>query len=247
VNEKIIILAAGKGTRMLTEEPKALVKFKNKAFIEHILDTLKTLDERIEPVIVVGYKREMIREFLKTEYTYAIQEEQLGTGHAVKSAQSVIPLDCKTVMVLSADQPMISRKTLERIIKTHEEKKPVITLATLLVPDFNEWRAGMNAFGRIIKNAEGNVEKIVEFKNASLEEKKITEVNLGVYAFDATWLWENINKINNLNKQGEYLLTDMIKVAREEGRMIESVTITNAIEGLQPNSREELEVLEKLV
>ena len=137
---KIIILAAGKSTRMKSDTPKALMPLKNKSFIQHILDTIKKLAPDIKPIIVVGHKKEMIREALGENYTYALQLKQLGTGHAVLSAKSAITTPHEIVIVLAADQPMVSKETLESIIKKYEEKKPTITMGTVTVPDFKEWK-----------------------------------------------------------------------------------------------------------
>lgn len=243
---KIVILAAGKGTRMKSDEPKALAILKGKPFLKHILDTIKRLDPQLDPIIVVGYKKERIKDVLGESYTYAIQHEQLGTGHAVGSAKTVIDSPHEIIIVLSADQPLVSVETLERIIETHNIKKPTITLATVLIPDFEDWRMGLNKFGRIIRNADGKIEKIVEFKDTTEDERKIKEVNPALYAFDANWLWKNIDKIKNKNAQKEYLLTDLIKMAFEQNKNIELVQVNNILEALQPNSQEELELLEKL-
>lgn len=243
---QIIILAGGKGVRMKSEEPKALVALKNKPLIKHILDTISTLNLSIQPVVVVCHKKERIKEVLGNNLSYAEQESPLGTGHAVASAQKSVHPNHNTVLVLSCDQPLISKETIERLLKKHSDKKPTITLATVVVPDFEEWRSALRHFGRIIREENGLVDGIVEFKDATEKEKLIKEVNPAVYAFDAKWLWENINLIKNENKQGEYYLTDLIKMAHDQGKKIEAVPVTNVIEGLQPNSKEELEALEKL-
>ena len=104
----------------------------------------------------------------------------------------------------------------------------------------------MMHFGRIIKGVNGSVKKIIEFKDATEEERNIKELNLALYAFDAKWLWENINKLENKNTQGEYYLTDLVKIAFEQNQKIESVPVSNIIEGIHPNSKEELQLLEKL-
>lgn len=245
-NTQIIILAAGKGTRMKSDEPKALTKLKNKPFLQHILETIATLDLSIPPIIVVGHKKEKIKEFLGNSYVYAEQTELLGTGHAVASAKGSIPPNHKTVLVLSSDQPIISKETIQRLLIKHNEKKPTITIATLEVPDFEEWRSGIRHFGRIIRGNNGLVEGIIEFKDATEKEKLIKELNPAVYAFDSEWLWKNINSLKNNNMQKEYYLTDLIKIACKQNKIIETVPLAKLIEGLQPNTKEEVEILEKI-
>ncbi len=243
---QIIILAAGKGKRMGGDEPKALAMLREKPFLKHILDTVEMLDLPIKPVIVIGHKKERVKEVVGPHHTYAIQEEQLGTGHAVASAKEVLHPDYKTLLVLSADQPLVSKETLENLIKKHEETRATITLATVVLPDFEDWREGLKNFGRIIRSENGTVEKIIENKDATEEEKQIKEVNPALYAFDAEWLWKNISNIKNQNAQGEYYLTDLIKMAFEQERTVAAVPVTNILEGLQPNTKEELETLEKI-
>ena len=244
---QVIILAAGRGKRMKSDEPKALSLLKGKPLLQHILETLKKLDPEIKPVIVVGHKKERVKEVLGEEYTYAEQHEQLGTGHAVGSAKSAIKTPHDIVIVLATDQPLVSKETLKQIVSTHTEKNPTITMATVIIPDFEDWRIGLNHFGRIIRNENGKIKKIVEFKDTTEEEKEIKELNPALYAFDAKWLWENIDKIKNENVQGEYYLTDLIKMAFDQNKNIELVQTSNILEALQPNSQEELELLEKLV
>lgn len=244
---QIIILAAGKGVRMKSDEPKALVKFKNKPLIKHILDTVSALHLPIKPIIVIGHKKERIKEVLGNDFLYAEQKEQLGTGHAVASARKSVHPKHKIILVLSSDQPLISKETIERLLKKHNEKKPTITMATVTMPDFEQWRSGLRHFGRIIREENGQVAGIIEFKDATEKEKLIKELNSAVYAFDSDWLWKNIGSIKNENAQGEFYLTDLIKIARNQNKKIEAVSVANILEGLQPNSKEELEILEKLV
>jgi UDP-N-acetylglucosamine diphosphorylase/glucosamine-1-phosphate N-acetyltransferase len=244
---QVLILAAGKSTRMKSEEPKALAVLKGKHFLRHILDTLATLELPIKPVIVVGHKRERVKEVIGREHNYAHQEEQLGTGHAVLSAKDVLHPDYKTLLVLSTDQPLVSKETIKKIVNHHNTNKATITLGTVVLPDFHEWRAGLKHFGRIIRSAKGEVEKIIEFKDATDEEKEIKEVNPAIYAFDANWLWKNIDNIRNENAQKEYYITDLIKMAFSQNQKVEAVPVHNIIEGLQPNSPEELETLENVL
>jgi bifunctional N-acetylglucosamine-1-phosphate-uridyltransferase/glucosamine-1-phosphate-acetyltransferase GlmU-like protein len=245
---KIVILAAGKGTRMKSEEPKALTLLKGKPFLLHILDTIKQLELNIRPIIVVGHKKERIQEVLGGDYVYAEQKEQLGTGHAVMSAKDAITSPHDMVLILSSDQPLVSKETLTNIFATHFEKRPTITIGTVVVPDYEDWRMGLYSnFGRIIRDDDGRVKKMVEFKNATDEEKKIKEVNPALYIFDANWLWSNVDKMKLDPTRNEYKLTDMIQIAFSQDKKIEAVPVTNIIEALQPNSKEELEVLENLL
>lgn len=244
---QIIILAAGKGKRMKSEEPKALIKLKNKPLIKHILETVEKLNLDKKPIIVVGHKKESVQDFLGKNYVYATQKEQLGTGHAVHSAKNAVDPSTKTILVLATDQPLVSIETLERIISKHAENKPTITMATVSIPDFEDWKNGFTYFGRIIRNKENKIINIVEYKNANDQEKEIRELNPALYAFDSEWLWKNIDKINNKNNQAEYLLTDLIKMAFEQNQKIELVSVNDIIEAIQPNSQEELEILERLL
>ncbi len=243
---KIIILAAGFGKRMESEEPKALMMLRGKSFMTYILETISSLNLSSKPIIVIGHKKERIKEVLGENHEYVEQKEQLGTGHAVRSVMSIVPEKHKVYAILSADQPLVSRETIERIISTHREKKPSITIGTVIIPDFNEWRSGMGNFGRVVRDINGLVKKIIEFKDATEEEKKIKEVNPAVYAFDGDWLYRNIDKLTNNNAQKEFYLTDLVKIACDQNDKVEAVPIVNIIEGLQPNTKAELQVLEKL-
>ncbi len=169
------------------------------------------------------------------------------TGHAVLSAKDKMHEEHETIMVLSTDQPHISKETILNLLKTHLEKKSTITIATVMLPDFEDWREGIKNLGRIVRDKNGKVSKIVEYKDATDKEKEITEINPAVYVFEQNWLWENINKIKNENTQKEYYLTDLLHLAHQQGKKIEAVPVSNILEGLQPNSKEELEILEGLI
>ncbi len=237
MRNQIVVLAAGKGTRMGESElPKVLVMLNNKPLILHLLEEVDKINQLIKPVIVVGYKHQQVMDVLGDSYLYAYQDQQLGTGHAVMSAERVITGE--NILVLYGDMPFIKAESLRKLMALHQEKKPAVSMFTSTVADFTTFPS-VNFFGRIIRNQQGNIVKITEYKDASPAERDIREVNPGIYMFNTDWLYHHIRQIQNANAQGEYYLTDMVELAIADAHPIESLAIApEEVVGI--NSREEL-------
>jgi bifunctional UDP-N-acetylglucosamine pyrophosphorylase/glucosamine-1-phosphate N-acetyltransferase len=171
-----------------------------------------------------------------------LQKEQLGTAHALFCAKDLIR-EADDVLVLYGDHPKVSPETIKKIAKVHNS---VITMMTTKLKDFDDWRKTFYNWGRIVRGGSGEIQKIIEFKDASDEEKEIKEVNPAIYCFSNIWLWANIQKIDNNNEQKEYYLTDLIKLAFEQNQEINSLLI-DPEEAVGINSREELEMAERLL
>lgn len=243
---KIIILAAGKGERMQSDEPKVLAKVRDKSMIKYLLESVYKSGVDDKPVIVVGYKKESVISELGDGYKYINQENQLGTGHAVSLVKDYLKDVAEHIMILYGDHPFISASTIKNINDKHLNSGKKITMATVKLPDFKDWRINFVNFSRIIRAGNGKIIKDIQFKDASDEEIKITEVNPCYFCFDSKWLWENLEYLENDNAQKEYYLTDLIKIATMEGMEIESMEI-EPHEALGANTKAELKILEKFI
>jgi bifunctional UDP-N-acetylglucosamine pyrophosphorylase/glucosamine-1-phosphate N-acetyltransferase len=237
---KVVILAAGKGTRMKSDKPKALTEVKGKLMVHHLRETIAKVHPA-KPILVIGYQADVVKKELGNAFEYAFQAEQLGTGHAVMAAKKELA-GAENIMVFYGDTPFISSTSIEKIISTHMEANADVTFVTTLVPDFDNQYKPLLHFGRIIRN--GNRFSTKEYKDASEQERLIKEVNVGCYIFKASWLWENIESIKNENVQKEYYINDLVNIADQTGAKVEAVTI-NPNEAFAANSKEELEILEK--
>lgn len=237
---RIIILAAGKGTRMNSELPKVLVPLNGRPMIKYLMDSVKAAAIDPRPIIVVSpdNKNVISRELSDYDLEYAVQTEQLGTGHAVACARDFLSDETKNILVLYGDHPFIKTESIKNFASTNPE---ALTMMTTSLPDFNDWRQNFYHWGRIVRSANGTgtIETIIEFKDASEEQKTITEVNPALMCFNKKWLLENIDKLRDDNKQKEYYLTDMVKLAFNQGHRIETINI-NPREAIGVNSLEEL-------
>jgi UDP-N-acetylglucosamine diphosphorylase/glucosamine-1-phosphate N-acetyltransferase len=242
---KVIILAAGHGKRMKSELPKVLIPLHGKPLIAHILESVKKSGIGERPVIVVGQQRDLVMKTLGNDYEYVVQDQQLGTGHAVLIAQKTLENNADQIIVLYGDHPFINSLTIKKLVEKQLESKATITMATVNLPDFQDWREIFYAnFSRIIRDKNGKIVKDVQFKDANEEERKVTEVNPCYFCFEAKWLWKNLQTLQTDNVQKEYYLTDLVKIAIQEKTKIESINI-DPREALGANSKEELEILEK--
>ena len=232
-----IILAAGQGTRMRSELPKVLHKVAGQYLVQHVIKqcTQVGLDKII---LVIGRKGEQVQEALGHDFLYAGQREQLGTGHAVLQAEEFFTPDIKDVLVVCGDTPLLTKATLGNLIKQHRETDAACTILTTTLTD-------PTGYGRIIRNAQGEVIKIVEQKDGNPSELEVKEINSGTYCFKASILIEMLHKIKPDNKQGEYYLTDCIGLCRESNLPVMAYLTTDAEEVMGINSRIELAKAEK--
>lgn len=242
---QIVILAAGKGTRMNSDLPKALVPLKDKPMIKYLLDSV--IESNIDPlpiVIVSPDNKEIISKELKDyKVQYAVQDKQLGTGHAVSGVKELIKPETENIIVLYCDHPFLKTESLQKCAASTIE---TVTVMTTNLVDFEDWRHNFYHWGRFVHNDKNEIERIVEFKDATPEERLITEVNPGFMAFNSSWLWHNIALLSNNNSQHEYYLTSLPGIAFNEGYKIPSILI-EPHEAMGINSQEELKIAESLI
>ncbi|OGJ16382.1 MAG: hypothetical protein A2632_02785 [Candidatus Pacebacteria bacterium RIFCSPHIGHO2_01_FULL_46_16] len=222
---RVIILAGGLGKRMGGELPKVLTPLNSKPIIGYLVAELVNLQLPFPPTIVVGAKAEMVRACLGDWYHYVVQSEQLGTGHAVGCAREALMGTADTIVTLYGDHPLVTAKMVERLVAKHRAEQTAMTLGVVKVPDFQDWRQALTNFGRVVRNADGSVARIVEVKDATEEELQITEVNPSYFCFSAEWLWQNVSRLDNTNAQKEYYLTDLLKIAFDQGQKIATIHI----------------------
>jgi bifunctional UDP-N-acetylglucosamine pyrophosphorylase/glucosamine-1-phosphate N-acetyltransferase len=234
-NLDVIIMAAGQGTRMKSATIKILHTAAGRPIIDYVLDLAAEIGTR-PPIMVVGHQREAVQQAVGGRARYAVQEEQKGTGHAV--LQAVPLLDgARHVLILSGDVPLTRPETLRRLLDEHEQSQNALTLLTMKLDD-------PAMYGRIVRDSGGAVARIVEAKDASDDEKRINEVNAGIYVFDGRYLIDNLRNLSTSNAQGEYYLTDLLGVLRGAGKRVGAVVAGDPIEALGVNSRADLASVE---
>jgi len=241
----VVILAAGKGKRMKSNKLKVMHELDGRPLIDYVVSLAEKINFEEKPVVVVCKDDPAVQNFLGNRALYVVQEEPLGTGHAVGAAERQLIGKADHIVVLYGDVPFIKSESVQKLIGKHIEKNNELTLITAVLPDYNDWRANLYDYGRIIRGRDGHVTGIVEKKDATPDQLEITEINTAVYCFKADWLWENLKKLKNENAQGEYYLTDLVKVAFDSGAKLSAV-IVDPKEALGINTKEHLEIAHKI-
>ena len=238
MNFKAIILAAGKGTRMKSKYPKVIHKVCGKEMVNHVINVSQKSGVN-DIVVILGHESDVVKERLPKDSMIAMQTEQLGTGHAVKMAKEYIN-DEDTIVVLCGDTPLIKEDTLKRLFAYHLENEYHATVLTTKVDN-------PTGYGRIIRDNNEDLLKIVEQKDANEEEKAIKEINSGIYCFNGKSLRESLDLIDNNNAQGEYYLTDTIYIMRDRGQKVGAYNGSTIEELMGVNSRVELSKAEEIM
>lgn len=234
-----IVMAAGKGTRMKSKNSKLVQKIYGKEIVKRAVENAEKAGVK-DIVAVVGYKKEEVMKVLGDNIKYAFQDEMLGTGHAVMQAKEYLKGKKGKVLVLNGDVPLIRPETLNKLIEKSIENKEYATLLTAIYYD-------PTGYGRIVRDEGGNIEGIVEEKDTTEEQKKITEINAGIYCFDIEALLEALEKITPNNKQGEYYITDVIQIMNNRGLKTGAVIVEDNTEILGINDRIQLGILTKVL
>src|SRR5581483_8336561 len=235
---RAIILAGGKGKRMRSDLPKVLHPLDGKSMIQHAVDHVREAGVQ-GVIVVVGYGRDLVMAELADQVRFAVQEEQLGTGHAVQQALPLLAGARGPVVICYGDMPLLSPATVRRLVATQAQPGVAGAILTVVLdnpPDF----------GRVVRDAAGHVRKVVEVKDCSPAELALKEVNVGVYCFDAEALCWALPRLTNDNAQHEYYLTDVVEILARAGRRVETVQTDSLEETLGINDRAHLEFAERL-
>ncbi len=234
-----IVMAAGKGTRMKSKNSKLIQKIYGKEIVKRAVENAKKAG--IEDIVaVVGYMKEQVMEVLKDSTKYVEQKEMLGTGHAVMQATKYLEGKKGKVLVLNGDVPILRPETINKLLRKSIENNEYATLLTAIYDD-------PKGYGRIIRDEGGNIKEIVEEKDATEEQREIQEINAGIYCFDIEILLEALKEIKPNNSQGEYYLTDVIKIIGNKGLKTGAVIVKDNTEILGVNDRMQLQMLTKIL
>lgn len=233
-----VILAAGKGTRMKSDLPKVLCEVLGRAMIHYVLDALDECGIQ-QKIVVVGYEAERVKAELasRDHIRFVLQEEQKGTGHAVMVCKEEIASHEGPLLVVAGDSPMIQSSSLSSLMDHFASEKPACLLGTLDKED-------PHGLGRIVRDSNGQFQEIVEEKDATEQQRKITEVNMSTYIFDNQELLSVLFELKNQNSQGEYYITDCPALLKKEGKKVDALPVLKPCESLSINTVEELAIVE---
>ncbi len=236
----VVILAAGKGTRMKSARPKVLHRVAGIPMIEHVLDRAAALAPKTT-TIVVGYRAELLQTALadRPGLRFVVQEPQLGTAHALLMTEPLLRTATGHLILLSGDVPLLSIETLDQLVARHAARQAAATVVTAVVEN-------PQGYGRVVRDGE-QIAGIVEEKDAGSEDREIREINSGIYAFALDDLFDVVRRIAAANAQQEYYLPDLIAIHRRQGRVVETVTVANPNEILGINNRIELAEVSRIV
>lgn len=224
-----IVLAAGQGKRMKSKLYKVLHHVSGKPMVGHVLDTVKAASSE-RTVVIVGHGADMVKSYLGDQAEYVLQEQQLGTGHAVRQAESLIGQEEGTTIVICGDTPLVRAETVREMLELHVSSGAA---ATVLTASFDN----PTGYGRVIRGGSGAVECIVEQKDCSQEEAAVQEINTGTYCFDNRKLFAALAEVKSDNSQGEYYLTDVIGIFKQAGELVQAYCTTDLAEAIGVNDR----------
>ncbi len=238
MNLSAVILAAGQGTRMKSNLPKVLHRLLGKPMAWYALEAARQVTA-VKPVMIVGHAAEQVQQVLGDQAEYALQQPQLGTGHAVMQAEALLTDRADLVLVTYADMPLLTADALHKLVELARSHTGPISMLTVTA-------AETRGFGRILRDAHGQVCAVVEEAQATVEQLEIHELNTGVYCFRASWLWPALKRIT-LSPKGEYYLTDLVGMAVEDGHVIHTLAIADPDEVIGINTRLHLAQAEALL
>lgn len=234
-----IVMAAGKGTRMKSKKSKLVHQIYGKELVKRAVENARKAGIN-DVITVVGYQKEQVQAVLGDTVKYAYQEEMLGTGHAVMQAKKYLKGKKGKVVILSGDVPILRPTTIQSLVEKSIERKEYATLLTAIYDN-------PSGYGRIIRDEGGNVKAIIEDKDATEMQKEIKEINAGIYCFDIKELLDALDSITSDNAQGEYYLTDVIKIMNDKGLKTGAVIVEDNTEILGVNDKVQLELLTRVL
>lgn len=235
----VLILAAGKGTRMKSELAKVLHPVCGRPMLAFVVDAARAIDAR-KICLVIGHQAEMVRRcFPEVDLVFVEQTRQLGTGHAVLQAREVFGDFTGSILILCGDVPLLRPSTLKSLIAHHEAARATVTVMTVVLDE-------PGSYGRVLRGPDGSVMRIVEARDATEEEKRIREINTGIYCAEAEFLFRAVARISNNNVQSEYYLTDIIAIAWKDGCRTAAFTADDPQEVMGINTPEDLEEAERV-